>query len=320
MLMTIQIADTHFRRQFLFQLLILLNHLLTFTKTAKATWSSSRNRSLQMDFTLEATDAQWVQDTVNKAMEELRQTTPNGRAFAETVSAILEREKNWVKWKNELCAPFDKEPWSVEINGTRVGLLESTKDARAKMREPPKEWEHKLGSGPLTDIWEMGCRGLEDLRNPFQLRLSNVSFMYPTDHAVSGLARSKISSRGSNRRIKELRCGESCWRNELLPRKKQRHPHRRKTQLYYPSKCRSFLRQMRLRQLYLYPDLLQQMAARQSTPHSLPDQLPLRQNHRHLPHNPRRRRQHRLRLPQSLRYQFPNQLLANRHQQQTRKF
>lgn len=126
-----------------------------------------------MDFTLETAEAQWVQDTINKAMEELRQTAPNGRAFAETVSTILDKEKNWVKWKNELCAPFDKESWSVEIDGKRIGLLESTRDARAKMREPPKEWEHKLGSAPLTDIWEMGCRGLEDLRNPFQLRFLN---------------------------------------------------------------------------------------------------------------------------------------------------
>jgi THO complex subunit 1 transcription elongation factor len=145
-----------------------------------------------MDFTLETDEAQWVQDTVNKAMEELRQTTPNGRTFAETVTAILEREKNWVKWKNELCAPFDKEPWSVEMSGKRVGLLESTKDARAKMREAPKEWEHKLGSEPLTEIWDMGCRGLEDLQNPFQLRLSNVPFVCRADHVVSGLERSKI--------------------------------------------------------------------------------------------------------------------------------
>lgn len=134
-----------------------------------------------MDFTLETAEAQWVQDTINKSMEELRQTTPNGRVFAETVGAILDREKNWVKWKNELCSPFDKEPWSVEIDGEKVGLLESTKEARAKMREPPREWEHKLGSGPLTEIWDMGCRGLEDLRNPFQLSRLSVSSMCKAD-------------------------------------------------------------------------------------------------------------------------------------------
>lgn len=121
-----------------------------------------------MDFTLETADAQWVQESINKTMEELRQTTPNGRAFAETVSIVLEREKNWVKWKNELCAPFDKEPWSAEINGRRVGLFEATRNVRQKMKEPPTDWEWRLGTEPLTEIWDMGCRGLEDLQHPFQ--------------------------------------------------------------------------------------------------------------------------------------------------------
>lgn len=121
-----------------------------------------------MDFTLEGADAQWVQETLNKAMEELRQTMPNGRAFAETVAVILEREKNWVKWKNELCSPFDKEPWSVEIDGRKVGLEEATRDARKKMREEPKDWEWALGSEPLTEIWAMGYRDLTDLQHPFQ--------------------------------------------------------------------------------------------------------------------------------------------------------
>ncbi|KII93278.1 hypothetical protein PLICRDRAFT_101473 [Plicaturopsis crispa FD-325 SS-3] len=167
-LLDLEIADTHFRRQFLFQLLILLNHLQTFTKAAKNTWSTSRNsRSLHMDFTLEQADAQWVQEIINKVSEELRQTTPNGRAFWETVSTILEREQNWVKWKNELCAPFDREPWVAEIDGSKVGLEEATRDARKKMREDPEDWPWRLGSQPLTEIWEMGFRELSDLQRPF---------------------------------------------------------------------------------------------------------------------------------------------------------
>ena len=131
-----QIADTHFRRQFLFQLLILLNHLLTFTEDAKAKWLTPRNRSLQIDFTLESEDTQWVQEIIQKTSEELRQTTPSGRAFAETVHVILEREKNWVRWKNELCAPFDKVPWAREVDDEeggkrRVGLEEATQIGRA---------------------------------------------------------------------------------------------------------------------------------------------------------------------------------------------
>lgn len=130
-----------------------------------------------MDFTLEPPDAQWAQETLNKAIEELRQTTPNGRAFAETVNVILEREKNWVKWKNELCAPFDKEPWAdTNSEGKKVDLLEATRGLREKMREPPRDWQWRLGTEPLTEIWDMGYRDLHDLQNPFQLRISRLVF------------------------------------------------------------------------------------------------------------------------------------------------
>ncbi|KAI0095149.1 THO complex subunit 1 transcription elongation factor-domain-containing protein [Irpex rosettiformis] len=174
-LLDLEIADTHFRRQFLFQLLILLHHLLTFTEAAKTAWVTPRNRSLQMDFTLKSTEAQWVQETMHKVSEELRQTTPSGRAFAETVYVILEREKNWVKWKSELCAPFDKMPWAeeieAEVNGLmqkeKVGIEEATHNARKKRREKPEPWPHELGSEPLTEIWLMGYRDLTDLQHPF---------------------------------------------------------------------------------------------------------------------------------------------------------
>ncbi|KAG7099950.1 hypothetical protein E1B28_001743 [Marasmius oreades] len=177
-LIDLEIADTHFRRQFLFQLLILLSHLLNYTKAAKAAWQTTRNRSLQMDFVLSDTDAQWVQETFTKAMEELRQTTPNGRAFADTAAVILERDRNWIRWKNDMCPPFDKAPWSVEIEEEeevdgekqkkrKVGLEEATREARQKMREPPEDWQWKFGSEALTEIWEMGYRDLHDLQRPF---------------------------------------------------------------------------------------------------------------------------------------------------------
>ncbi len=170
-LLDLEVADTHFRRQFLFQLLILLNHLLTFTKSVKATWATTRNRSLQIDFTLEPDDTQWVQETITRTTEELRQTAPNGRAFSETVQVILEREKNWIKWKNELCTPFDRESWreEVEVDGEKrkVGLEEATEGARKMMRMDPESWPHRYGSEPLTEIWEMGYRDLWDLQHPF---------------------------------------------------------------------------------------------------------------------------------------------------------
>jgi hypothetical protein len=107
----------------------------------------------------------------SKATDELRQTAPNGPIFKETVNAIIEREKNWVKWKNELCTPFDREPWGQIIDGAdeRIGLEESTKEARRKMKDPPEDWKWDLGTEPLTEIWALGYRDLQDLQNPFQL-------------------------------------------------------------------------------------------------------------------------------------------------------
>lgn len=69
---------------------------------------------------------------------------PNGRAFAETVQIILEHEKNWVCWENELCMPFDRDLWSEEIEADSVkrkaGLEEATKEVHTKMRMDPKPW------------------------------------------------------------------------------------------------------------------------------------------------------------------------------------
>ena len=129
-----------------------------------------------MDFTLSGDDEKWVSETVQKTSEELRQTTPNGRAFAETVHVILEREKNWVRWKNELCAAFDKAPWAQEVEieedgqlvKKRVGLEEATAELRSKWRKEPEQWQYTHGSAALTEIWEMGYRDLSDLQMPFK--------------------------------------------------------------------------------------------------------------------------------------------------------
>ena len=121
-----------------------------------------------MDFTLEDDEASWVSETINRVVEELRQTTPNGRTYTDTVAVILERDKNWVRWKNDMCPAFDKEGWSEEVDGRKVGMVEATKPIRDKMREPPAEWAHKLGTEALTEIWDMGYRSLDDLKVPFK--------------------------------------------------------------------------------------------------------------------------------------------------------
>jgi hypothetical protein len=172
-LLELEIADTNFRRQFLFQLLILLQHLRNFTETEKSKWMEPRNRSLHMDFTLADTEENWVKEVNGKVILELRLMAPDGREFEEMTRVILEREQNWVgvlihirapidicfdqvKWKNGLSQPFEKNPLPEEVEG----------EIRAKRRElmtPPEKWDWSYGTEALTEIWEMGYRGVEDL-------------------------------------------------------------------------------------------------------------------------------------------------------------
>jgi THO complex subunit 1 len=95
-LLELEIADTNFRRQFLFQLLILLQHLRSFTEAEKAKRVEPRNRSLHIDFTLSEVGENWVKEVNGRVMLELRTTVPEGRAFEEMIRVILEREQNWV--------------------------------------------------------------------------------------------------------------------------------------------------------------------------------------------------------------------------------
>lgn len=137
-----------------------------------------------MEFTLEDGAAQWVSDTIVRAHEELKQTAPAGRLFADAVAGVLERERNWVRWKNDLCSPFDRE----SVLGST--LEERTRAKREEMRAEPDDWPHALGSAPLTEIWEMGYRDLWDLENLFQCvcqGLASPSFLLSLCSCLSSL-------------------------------------------------------------------------------------------------------------------------------------
>lgn len=103
------------------------------------------------------------------------------------MSSVLERERSWVRWKNEQCTPFDKEPWGevVEVDTDegkvtrKVGFEEATRKRKTEIMADPDDWEHKFGTAPLTEIWEMGYRDLTDLQRPFQCV---VVFFFPLVH------------------------------------------------------------------------------------------------------------------------------------------
>lgn len=132
------------------------------------------------DFTLQPADETWVKELFNNVMEELRATAPSGQTFAETIEVILEREQNWVMWKNANCPPMDKT--AQEARKIRARENES-KEPSDLDREEEERWRQTFkqmvpsteidqekpppyGNLELMDLWEMGVRGLEDLENP----------------------------------------------------------------------------------------------------------------------------------------------------------
>ncbi|KAG9050630.1 hypothetical protein FS837_003730 [Tulasnella sp. UAMH 9824] len=181
-LLDYELADSVFRRQVLVQLLILLRYLLLFTPREKSIYTSNpRNIAMHIsDFTLQPADETWIKEIFSNVMDELRATAPSGQTFAETIEVILEREQNWVMWKNANCPPMDKT--AQEARKIRARENES-KEPTDLEREEEERWRETFkqmvpsteiqqempppyGNLELMDLWEMGVRGLEDLENP----------------------------------------------------------------------------------------------------------------------------------------------------------
>ncbi|CAG7854144.1 SubName: Full=Related to nuclear matrix protein p84 {ECO:0000313/EMBL:CCA68937.1} [Serendipita indica DSM 11827] len=155
-LLELEIADTNFRRQFLFQLLILLQYLRSFTEQEKAKHPEVKMRPFNVDFTLPESEENWVKEVNSRVMLELRTTTPDGRAFEEIIRIILERESNWVNWKNSQCKPFEKDALPIDFE------LELRR-RRQELMKPLEAWPHSHGTESLSEIWTMGYRSLDDL-------------------------------------------------------------------------------------------------------------------------------------------------------------
>ncbi|KAG8947931.1 hypothetical protein FRC04_010128 [Tulasnella sp. 424] len=181
-LLEYELSDTVFRRQVLVQLLILLRYLLLFTPRERSIYTGNpRNVAMHIsDFTLQNGDETWVKDLFNKVMNELRTTAPSGHTFAETIEVILEREQNWVIWKNANCPSMDKTAQEArkirarENESKEPGDLDREEEERwratFKRMVPSTEIQQEMpppyGNLELMDLWEMGVRGLEDLENP----------------------------------------------------------------------------------------------------------------------------------------------------------
>lgn len=92
-LFRLQLRDPILRECMLTQFLILFNYL------AKAKLPENT-----------VTPKTKVSEMHDRVMKLLKQTPSDGEGFSEMVSRVLERERNWTKWKLEKCPPYEKYP------------------------------------------------------------------------------------------------------------------------------------------------------------------------------------------------------------------
>ncbi|PFX17743.1 THO complex subunit 1 [Stylophora pistillata] len=108
---------------------------------------------------LSESQSTWIKDATSQVYELLRETPPDGDKFAKTVEHILEREENWISWKNEGCPSFIKDRSQDEVTP------KPTRKRKVSLgEEMASGWKSKkvlMGSNELTRLWNLCPDNLE---------------------------------------------------------------------------------------------------------------------------------------------------------------
>lgn len=96
-LFRLQLRDPILRECMLTQFLILFNDLARAKPPAGSTTPKAK-----------------FADLTERVVALLKQTPSDGEGFSEMVSYVLERERNWVKWKQEKCREYEKYPSAAD--------------------------------------------------------------------------------------------------------------------------------------------------------------------------------------------------------------
>src|SRR5579862_2724040 len=146
-------ADSKFRRTVLFQIMVVMRHLLSLTESEKEKRDAritTPNKVVLYSFTLSPEDAKWAQQKDRDAynLTDLAfQPHPQHRTFTKAIRAVLDRDEIWVRWKENGCPPFEER-----------SLTDKDYDASAKrlrkILAPLPPYRYPLGNAPLSELWK----------------------------------------------------------------------------------------------------------------------------------------------------------------------
>lgn len=154
-LLNLQLNDSTFRRYFLMQVLIIFQYLTGFVKFRVA------------NQVLNDTQLTWIKETTERVYTIIKETPPNGSNFAKTVEHILNREDNWINWKNDGCPSFAK---------TAQRQTDDKSKERKRKRNIGEDFLNTsnkriyMGTPELTRLWNLHPDNLESCKAENRLK------------------------------------------------------------------------------------------------------------------------------------------------------
>ncbi|KAI1180417.1 THO complex subunit 1 transcription elongation factor-domain-containing protein [Nemania sp. FL0916] len=133
-LFELEIGDLYFRRHILIQAFIILDFLLSLTPQARAKIANvQQNRSVvYADKNLGDEDAKWAKGMKDRITSYI-QADSDGFFFFRVIESVISRDKGWVRWKVENCAPIERPSVSpTEFNDAKAGAKRLATSRRPK--------------------------------------------------------------------------------------------------------------------------------------------------------------------------------------------
>jgi THO complex subunit 1 len=159
-LMKLQLKDSCFRRHILVQMLILFQALTV--PTSKTATNTLKDKQKQT-----------IAELTTQVKELLEGTHPNGVQFTRTVFDILQRENNWIMWKQDNCRPFERSPIVQQPQPTKRKrtTTAATQVAGKKVL---------LGNAELSRLWNLSTDNHEFLTQASRAHTPSVDdFLQP---------------------------------------------------------------------------------------------------------------------------------------------
>jgi len=172
-LLQLQLSDSNFRRFILVQFLILFQYLQSSVKF------KSDSEVLSDEQT------RWIKSNRERVFSLIAETPPDGKSFSDSVKHMLQREEQWIGWKNDGCKAFTDAKAKVASgsngqssgNGDSNGVATAARPTRTggrKRKRPVGDMiklamtqkKFIMGNNDLTRLWNLYPDNMEACSAP----------------------------------------------------------------------------------------------------------------------------------------------------------